>query len=123
MSKSALRLGIFLMALNARGRFNKSSWIECQRNHCVTIKVINPNTLPLGDSITAGIATYQTVWEKYFVSLNTMNLGIEGDRVDVLWRAISLPIPSSVRNIVVQCGTNNFSTESPLDIADCIVCM
>ena len=51
-----------------------------------------------------------------------MNLGIRGDRVqNVLWRAISLPLPSSVRNIVVQCGTNNISTDSPHGIADCIV--
>ena len=51
-----------------------------------------------------------------------MNLGIGDDPVEnVLWRAISLPLPSSVRNIVVWCGTNNFSTDSPYDIADCIV--
>ena len=51
-----------------------------------------------------------------------MNLGIRGDRVENgLWRAISLPLPSSVRNVVVQCGTNNISTDSPRDIADCIV--
>ena len=61
LSKSALRLGIFLMALNARDRFNKSSWIECHGNHCLTIKVTNPNTIPLGDSIIAGLAQYQTV--------------------------------------------------------------
>ena len=48
-----------------------------------------------------------------------MNLGIRGDRVEnVLWRTISLPLPSSVRNIVVQCGTNNISTDPPRDIAD-----
>ena len=51
-----------------------------------------------------------------------MNLDIRGDHLEkVLWRAISLPLPLSVRNIVVQCGTNNISTDSPLDIADCIV--
>ena len=51
-----------------------------------------------------------------------MNLGIGGDRVEnVLWRAISLPLPSSVRNMVVQCGTNNIPTDSTRDIADCIV--
>ena len=51
-----------------------------------------------------------------------MNLGIRGDRVqNVLWRAISLPLPSSVRNIVVKCGTNNISTDSPHGIADRIV--
>ena len=110
------------MALNARGRFNKSSWIGCHRNHCFTMKVTNPNTLLLGDSIMAELTRYQIVWKKYFVSLNAMNLGIGGDRVEnVLWRAISLPLPSSVRNIVVQCGTNNISTDSPRDIPDCMV--
>ena len=58
MSKSALRLGLFFMALIARGRFNKFSWIECHRNHGLTIKVTNPNTLLLGDSIIAGLAQY-----------------------------------------------------------------
>ena len=51
-----------------------------------------------------------------------MNLSIGGDRVEnVLWRAISLPLPLSVGNIAVQCGTNSISTDSPSDIADCII--
>ena len=106
------------MALNAWGCFSKSSWIECHRNYCLKMKVTNPNTLLLGDSIIAGLARYQNVWKKYFVSLNAMNLCIRDDRVEnVLWRAISLPLPSSVRNIVVHCGTNNISTDPPRDIA------
>ena len=71
------------MALNA---LNKSSWIKCHWNHCLTVKVTNPNTLLLGDSIIAGLARYQIIWKKYFVSLNAMNLGIEIDPVEnVLW--------------------------------------
>ena len=51
-----------------------------------------------------------------------MNLGISGDLVgNVFWQAICLPLPSSVRDIVVQGGTNNISTDSPRDIADIIV--
>ena len=110
------------MALNARGRFNKSRWIECHRNRYLTIKVTNPNTLLLGDSIIAGVVRCQIVWKKYFVLLNTMNLGIGGDRVEnVLWRTISSQMQSSVQNIVVQWGTNNISTDSPRDVVDCIV--
>ena len=82
MSKSALRLGIFLMVLNAPGRFNKSSRIEWHRNHYLTIKVKNSKKLLLEDSIRAGLAHYQIVWKKYFVLLNTMNLGIGGARVE-----------------------------------------
>ena len=51
-----------------------------------------------------------------------MNLGTGGGRVEnVLWWAIKLPLPSSVRKTVVQCKTNNISTDSAHDIADCIV--
>ena len=105
------------MALIAQRCFNKSSWIECHRNHCLSIKVTNPNTLLLGDSIIAGLARYQIVWKKYFVSLNAVNLNIGGHHVEnVLWEAIH-----QFTAIIVQCGTNNISTDSPRDIADCIV--
>ena len=51
-----------------------------------------------------------------------MNLGIGGDRVEnAHWQAIRLPLPSSVQNIVAQCGINNISTDSRRDIDDCIV--
>ena len=122
MSKSALFLGIFLIVLNARGRFNKSNWIEFHCSHCLTIKVTNPNTFLLGDSIIAGLAWYQIIWKKYCVSLNAVNLCIGGDHDEnVLWQAISLLLPSFVQNIVFQCRANNISTDSPWDIADCIV--
>ena len=86
------------------------------------IKVTNPNTLLLGDSIIAELARYQIVWKKYLVSLNAMNLEIGSDRVEnVLRRTISLPLPLSAQNIVVQGGTNNISTDFPCDIFDCIV--
>ena len=85
------------------------------------IKVTNPNTLLLRDSIRAGLAQYPIIRKKYFVSLNAINLGIGSDRVEnVLWGAINLPLPSFVQNTVVQCVTNKISTDSPCDIADCI---
>ena len=67
------------------------------------IKVTNPNTLLLRDSIRAGLAQYPIIRKKYFVSLNAINLGIGSDRVEnVLWGAINLPLPSFVQNTVVQ---------------------
>ena len=62
------------------------------------MKVTNRNMLLLGDSIIDGLARYQIVWKKYFVSLNAMNVDFGGDCVEnVVWRAINLPLPSSVR--------------------------
>ena len=45
----------------------------------------------------AGLAQYQTAWEKYFVSLNTMNLGIGDDRVETA-TIVRMKYSSSVRN-------------------------
>ena len=54
----------------------------------------------------AGLARYQIARKKYFVSLNAMNLGIGSDYIgNVFWRAISLPLPSCIQNMVFQCGT------------------
>ena len=51
-----------------------------------------------------------------------LNLGIRGDRVEnVLWRTINLPVPPSVKNVVILCGTNNIPIDTPRDIADCII--
>ena len=42
-----------------------------------------------------------------------MNLGNGGYRVrNAILRAINLPLPSSMKNIVILCGTNNI----PIDI-------
>ena len=101
------------MALNARRRFNKSSLIECHRNrdHRLTMKVTNHNTLLFRRLHHSRAGTISFCMEKYFVSLNAINLDIGGDRVkNVLWQAISLPLPSSERIIAVQCETNNIST-------------
>ena len=110
------------MALIARVRFNKSSWIKHHCNHSLTMKVTSPNMLLLGDSIIAGLARYHIVWKKYFALLNTANLGIGGDRVqNAYWQNISLPLPTYVQNILVQSGTNNISTDSTRDITSGIV--
>ena len=86
------------------------------------MKVTNPNMLLLGDSIIAGLAQYKIVWKKCVESQNAMNLGIGGYCVEnMVWQAIGLLLPSAVQNIVVQWGTNNISTYSPLDITDCII--
>ena len=51
-----------------------------------------------------------------------LNLGIRGDRVEnVLWRTINLPVPPSVKNVVILCGTNNIPIDTPCYIVDCII--
>ena len=94
---------------------SKNRWIERHCNHCYTIKFTNPNTLLLADSNIAELAWYPILWKTYLVLLNAMDSDDASDRIEnVLWRAISLPLPLSVQNIVVQCGNkflfNNCNT-------------
>ena len=110
------------MALIPIERFCKSNWFEYHRRHCFMIKDSKPNTLLLGDSIVAGLSRYRNVWNEYFAQINALNLGIGGDRVEnALWRAIDIPLPSSVKNFVILCGTNNIPIDTPRDIGDCII--
>ena len=51
-----------------------------------------------------------------------MNLGIGGDRVEnVLLRTVNLPLPFSVKNIVILCGSGNTPIDTLRHIADCII--
>ena len=73
----------------------------------------------IGDSLIAGLARYSKLWNKFFNLLNAFNCGIGGDRVQhVLWRAHDLRCFSSLRNVIILCGTNNLYQDSPEDIAN-----
>ena len=110
------------MALIPRERFYKSDCVDYHRNHCFMIKDLKSNTIILEDSIVAGLSRYQNVWNEYLALLNALNLGIGGDRVkNALWPAINLPLLPSVQNILILCGTNNISIDTPRDIAYCII--
>ena len=73
----------------------------------------------MGDSIAAGLNRYKSVCKKYLEPLKTLNCGIGGDRVqNVLWWVQNLPVISSLKNVVILCGTNDLFQDSPEDIAD-----
>ena len=70
----------------------------------------NVDLIFIGDSITHGWeGKGKTVWEKYYIKRNAVNLGIGGDRTQhVLWRLDN----GNIKNInpkvaVVMIGTNN----------------
>ena len=45
-----------------------------------------------------------------------------GDRVEnAQWRAIDLPLPSPVKNVVILYQTNNITIDTLRDIANCII--
>ena len=110
------------MILIPTEHFYKSSRVEYHCNHCFKSKDSKPSTLLLGDSIVAGLSRYPNVWDECFAQINALNLGIGGDCIEnVLWRVIDLPLLLSVKNVIILCGTNNISIDTPCDVADCII--
>ena len=68
------------------------------------------------------LARYSKVRNNFFKSINAFNCGIGGDRVEhVLWRDHDLRCFSSLRNVIILCGTNNLYHDSPEDIANGLI--
>ena len=50
---------------------------------------------------------YTKIWFELF-DRNTVNCGIGGDKIqNVLWRAGNVPLPTSMKYVFINCGTNN----------------
>ena len=112
----------FIMATTPLPRLKNINWLNTHYHRCNSILNYNYNTLLLGDSLVAGLSHYSDVWKRYFESLNSINCGIGGDRVqNVLWRCNNLPPSPSFKNIIILCGTNNIQCDSPEDVSDGIL--
>ena len=103
-------------------RSSKTNWLNFHRRHCSSLITNRFKTIIIRDLIAAGLNRYRSVWTKYLEPLKTLNCGIGGNRVqNFLWRAQNLPVISSLKNVVILCGTNNLFQDSPEDIADGVI--
>ena len=76
----------------------------------------------MGDLIAAVLSGYSNVWETFFKK--SLNLGIGGDpTLHILWRVECLPVPNHLKYVIIYCGTNNVSKDSPSEIANSILCI
>ena len=103
------------------GRFYKNGWLEKHNRHVALLKAkSNTSAVVIGDSIAAGLMRFQNVWDENFTR-DTVNCGMGGDKTqNVLWRStnIPLPLPQSLKYVVINCGTNNVDTDNLDDISD-----
>ena len=103
-------------------RQSKTNWMNTHVKHCSRLNDKNFDTILIGDSLIAGLARYSKVWNRFFKPLNAFNCGIGGDRVEhLLWRAYDLRCFSSLRNVIILCGTNDLYHDSPEDIANGLI--
>ena len=99
---------------NSSMRFSKTNWLNFHRHYCFSLLTNRFNTITIGDSIAAGLNRYRSVCMKYLEPIKTLNCGLGGDRVqNILWRSQNLPVMSSLKNVVIFCGTNNLFQYSP----------
>ena len=72
--------------------------------------------------IPAGLSRYSSVWKTFFKE--SLNLGIAGEPTQhILWRMERLPVLSHLKYVIIHCGTNNISKDSPSKIANSILCI
>ena len=103
-------------------RSQKIHWLDDHKSHVHQLIYNNFDTIIIGDSIAAGLSRYSNVWEIFFKE--SLNLGIGVDRTQhLLWRVERLPVPSHLKYVIIYCGTNNISKDSPSEVANSILCI
>ena len=103
-------------------RSQKMHWLDDHKNHIRQLTHTHFDTIIIGDSVAVGLSRYSNVWETFLKE--SVNLGIGGDRTQhIFWRLERLPAPSHLKYVIIHCGTNNISKDSPSEIANSILCI
>ena len=106
------------------GRFYKNGWLEKHNRHVALLKAkSNTSTVVIGDSIAASLIRYKNIWDKNF-NRDTVNCGIGGNKTqNVLWRSKNIPLPQSLKYVVINCGTNNLDLDNSDKISNRLTCI
>ena len=65
---------------------------------------------------------YRNVRDKNF-NRDTVNCGIGSNKTqNVLWR-FNIPLPNSLKYVVINCGMNNLDTDNPDKTSDGLICI
>ena len=78
----------------------------------------------IGDSLISNLSRYPDVWKNYFSIHNTLNFGIQGDKIqNILWRLNNLNFSKncSIKYVFILGGTNNVDHNSPEEIANGLI--
>ena len=90
----------------ARPLKGKESQMHCK--HCFVLNSKSFKSILTGDSLIAGLHHYYKIWNNLFKTLDALNCGIGGDKVQyLLWQVQNLLISSSLKNVVIFCSTSN----------------
>ena len=105
-------------------RFYKNRWLNKHNRHIALLKAkSDASTVVIGDFTAAGFMRYRNAWDKNF-NRDTINCGIGGNETqNILWRSNNIPLPQSLKYVVINCGTNNLDMDNPDKISDRLICI
>jgi len=105
-----------------KNRLNKFGWLFTHECHKKCLDVTNSKVVLIGDSIIKNLSYFKDIWHNYFGVKGFINCGIGGDQVqNVLWRVKDLRFPKTIKHVFLNCGTNNLSKDTPIEIVNGIL--
>ena len=67
-------------------RNGKLGWYEKFKRHIFLFEESEAKVILIGDSLISNLSRYPDVWKNYFSIHNTLNFGIQGDKIqNILW--------------------------------------
>merc|ERR1719354_1243948 len=100
-------------------RDTKPGWQQILEEQQSTCSTMQPTVILFGDSIMNNLHRDTHVMDTHFKHIRVANCGIGGDRTQhLLYRICNYKLPTSVRCVVLHCGTNNIERDDPVNIAN-----
>ena len=104
-------------------RNGKLGWYD-KFKHNFLLQESPSKVILIGDSLISNLSRYPDVWKNYFSIHNTLNFGIQGDKIqNILWRLNNLNFSKncSIKYVFILGGTNNVDHNSPEEIANGLI--
>ena len=105
-------------------RNGELGWYEKFKQHNFFLQKSPAKILLIGDSVISNLSRYPDVCKCYFSIHNTLNFGIQGDKVqNMLWQMNNLNFSKncSVKFVFILGGTNNVGHNSLEEIANSLL--
>ena len=68
-------------------RNGKLDWYEKLKQHNFLLQESPAKVILIGDSLISNLSRYPDMWKNYFSIQNTLNFGIQSDKIqNILWR-------------------------------------
>ena len=105
-------------------RNRKPGWYEEFKQDNFLLQESPTKVILIGDSLISNLSRYSDVWKNYFSIQDTLNFGIQGDKIqNMLWRLNNLNFTKncSIKYVFILAATNNVDHNSPEEITNGLI--